>query len=206
MIAPDAPPIYLASRSPRRRALLEQIGVRFMPCEVGERVDVDESVHPGESAEAYVERVTRAKAEAGWTWMRDVGLTAAPVLAADTAVVVGGRILGKQEDRADAARMLGLLSAQIHAVYTGVALRDAALCAYALSRSRVTFRRLDENEIRAYLDTGEGDDKAGAYGIQGRAAQFVTRLDGSYSGVMGLPLYETAQLIEARCRAESLHE
>jgi len=206
MIAPDAPPIYLASRSPRRRALLEQIGVRFMPLEAGERVDVDESVHPGESAEAYVERVTRAKAEAGWTWMRDAGLAPAPVLAADTAVVVGGRILGKPEDRADAARMLGLLSAQTHAVYTGVALRDAAVCDYALSRNRVTFRRMDENEIRAYLETGEGDDKAGAYAIQGRAAQFVTRLEGSYSGVMGLPLYETAQLIEARCRAESLHE
>jgi septum formation protein len=206
MIAPDAPPIYLASRSPRRRALLEQIGVRFLPFEAGERGDVDESVHPGESAEAYVERVTRAKAEAGWTWMRDAGLGPAPVLAADTAVVVGGRILGKPEDRADAARMLGLLSAQIHAVYTGVALRDAAVCDYALSHSWVTFRRLDEIEIRAYLDTGEGDDKAGAYAIQGRAAQFVTRLEGSYSGVMGLPLYETAQLIEARCRAESLHE
>lgn len=206
MIPSDAPPIYLASRSPRRRALLEQIGVRFMPFEAGERIAVDESVHPGETAETYVERVTRAKAEAGWTWMGDAGLAPAPVLAADTAVVVAGRILGKPVDRADAARMLGLLSAQIHDVYTGVALRDAAVCDYALSRSRVTFRRLDENEIRAYLATGEGDDKAGAYAIQGRAAQFVTSLEGSYSGVMGLPLYETARLIEARCRAESLHE
>lgn len=206
MIAFDAHPIYLASRSPRRRALLEQIGVRFTPLDGGARIAVDESVHPGETPEAYVERVTRAKAEAGWTWLRKAGLASAPVLAADTAVVVGQRILGKPVDRADAARMLRLLSAQSHDVLTGVALRDAASCGYALSRSRVTFRRLDEREVRAYLDTGEADDKAGAYAIQGRAAQFVVSLEGSYSGVMGLPLYETAQLIDVHRRAESLHE
>jgi len=206
MISSDAPPIYLASRSPRRRALLEQIGVRFTPLVDDQSDAVDESVHPEETPEAYVERVTRAKADAGWSRLRDAGLAAAPVLAADTAVVVDGRILGKPEDRADAARMLGLLSARAHEVYTGVALRDAAVCDYALSRSRVTFRRLDEREIRIYLATGEADDKAGAYAIQGRAAQFVVDLAGSYSGVMGLPLFETAQLIEARCGAESTHE
>jgi len=176
MIGSDAHPIYLASRSPRRRALLEQIGVRFTPLDAGASVAIDESVHPGETPEAYVERVTRAKAEAGWTWLRDAGLALAPVLAADTAVVVGHRILGKPLDRTDAARMLGLLSGQSHDVFTGVALRETATCDYALSRSRVTFRRLDENEIRAYLATGEADDKAGAYAIQGRAAQFVVSL------------------------------
>jgi septum formation protein len=206
MFASDAHPIYLASRSPRRRALLEQIGLRFTPLDPGESFEVDESVHPDETPEAYVERVTRAKAEAGWRWMRDAGFAPAPVLAADTAVVIGRRILGKPLDRADAARMLGLLSGQAHNVLTGVALRDAAICDYALSSSRVTFRRLDDSEIRAYLASGEADDKAGAYAIQGRAAQFVATLEGSYSGVMGLPLYETAQLIEGRCRAESLHE
>lgn len=206
MFASDAHPIYLASRSPRRRALLEQIGLRFTPLDLGEGFEVDESVHPGETPEAYVERVTRAKAEAGWRWMRDTGLAPAPVLAADTAVVMDRRVLGKPLDRAGAARMLGLLSGQVHDVLTGVALRDAATCDYALSSSRVTFRRLDDSEIRAYLATGEADDKAGAYAIQGRAAQFVATLEGSYSGVMGLPLYETAQLIEGRCRAESLHD
>jgi septum formation protein len=206
MIPSDAHPIYLASRSPRRRALLEQIGVRFAALVDGDGDAVDESVHPEETPEAYVERVTRAKADAGWARMRNAGLAAAPVLAADTAVVADRRILGKPADRAEAARMLALLSARTHEVLTGVALRDAAGCGYALSRSRVTFRRLDDDEIRAYLATGEADDKAGAYAIQGHAAQFVADLAGSYSGVMGLPLFETAQLIEVRCRAESTHE
>jgi septum formation protein len=206
MIPSDAHPIYLASRSPRRRALLEQIGVRFTPLVDGEGDPVDESVHPDETPEAYVERVTRAKADAGWARVRYTGLAAAPVLAADTAVVADRRILGKPADRAEAARMLALLSARTHEVLTGVALRDAAGCDYALSRSRVTFRRLDDDEIRAYLATGEADDKAGAYAIQGHAAQFVVDLTGSYSGVMGLPLFETAQLIEAGCRTESTHE
>lgn len=206
MVPSDAHPIFLASRSPRRQALLEQIGVCFSPLGAAEGDAVDESVHPDETPEAYVERVTRAKADAGWARVRDAGLAAAAVLAADTAVVAGRQILGKPTDRADAARMLALLSARTHDVLTGVALRDAAGCDYALSRSRVTFRRLDDDEIRAYLATGEADDKAGAYAIQGRAAQFVVDLAGSYSGVMGLPLFETAQLIEARCRTESTHE
>jgi len=203
MIPVDANPIYLASRSPRRRALLEQIGV---PYTLLGHDTVDESVHAGETPEAYVARVTRAKAEAGWTRIRAAGLATAPVLAADTAVVAGRRILGKPVDRAEAARMLGLLSAKTHEVLTGVALRCAARCEFALSRSRVTFRRLDDDEIRAYLATGEADDKAGAYAIQGRAAQFVVALEGSYSGVMGLPLYETAQMIDTQDRAESAHE
>jgi len=206
MIASDAHPIVLASRSPRRRELLEQIGVRYTLLADDAADVVDESVHADESPKAYVKRVTRAKAEAGWLRLRSAGLTLAPVLAADTAVVVDQRILGKPANRAEAARMLGLLSARTHEVLTGVALRTAEGCDYALSRSRVSFRSLDEEEIRAYLATGEADDKAGAYAIQGRAAQFVTALEGSFSGVMGLPLYETAQLIEVRIRAEPAHE
>ena len=206
MIPVDAPPVVLASRSPRQRALLEQIGVRYALLGEAAHAAVDESVHAGEAPEAYVERVTRAKAEAGWTQLRAAGRAAAPVLAADTAVVLERRILGKPTDRADAARMLALLSARTHEVLTGVALRVAAHCDYALSRSRVTFRRLDADEIHRYVDSGEADDKAGAYAIQGRAAQFVARLEGSFSGVMGLPLYETARLIEARIAAEPAHE
>jgi len=196
MIPPDAQPIYLASRSPRRCTLLEQIGVRYALLDAAEAEAVDETVHDDESAEGYVERVTRAKVDAGWARLHAARLAPAPVLAADTAVVADRRILGKPADRADAARMLALLSGRTHEVLTGVALRGAARTAYALSRSRVTFRPLDGAEIRAYVATGEADDKAGAYAIQGRAAQFVSALEGSYSGVMGLPLYETAQLIE----------
>jgi len=205
MIASDAHPIVLASRSPRRRALLEQIGLRFRLLDDDATQAVDESVHAGEAPDTYVQRVARAKADAGWTRLQAAGQATAPVLAADTAVVVGQRILGKPVDRADAARMLGLLSATTHEVLTGVALRRGARCDTALSRSRVTFRRLDVDEIRDYLATGEADDKAGAYAIQGRAAQFVVSLEGSFSGVVGLPLYETAQLIEAQERAEPAH-
>jgi len=196
MISADARPIYLASRSPRRRALLEQIGIRYTLLGDGKEDEVDESVHGDESPTAYVERIAHAKADAGMDRLRADRLDPAPVLAADTAVVVGHRILGRPADRADAARMLGLLSATSHEVLTGVALHANGRSMFTLSRSRVTFRRLDDDEIRAYVATGEADDKAGAYAIQGRAAQFVVSLDGSYSGVMGLPLYETAQLIE----------
>jgi septum formation protein len=206
MIPADAHPIVLASRSPRRRALLEQIGVQYRLLGDGAADAVDESVHAGETPEAYVKRVTRAKAEGGWSRLAAAGLAPAPVLAADTAVVVDQRILGKPANRGEAVRMLGLLSGRTHEVLTGVALCGASHFDYALSRSRVRFRPLDDAEIRAYLATGEADDKAGAYAIQGRAAQFVVALEGSYSGVMGLPLYETAQLIEARIRAEPAHE
>ena len=199
MISANAQPIFLASRSPRRRALLEQIGVRYALLDAAASDAVDESVHADEAPEAYVSRVTRAKADAGWTRMlKSAELAPAPVLAADTAVVADRRILGKPVDRVDAARMLRLLSARTHEVLTGVALRSEGRCEYALSRSRVSFRRLEDDEIHAYLATGEADDKAGAYAIQGRAAQFVVTLEGSYSGVMGLPLYETARLIENR--------
>ncbi|HEX4242940.1 MAG TPA: Maf family protein [Steroidobacteraceae bacterium] len=181
--------VYLASGSPRRRELLEQIGVPFRL--VG--TAVDEAALAGEPAEAYVARVAAAKAAAGWA----AAGPAAPVLAADTAVVLRGRILGKPSGRADGECMLGDLSGRTHQVLTSVALRSAAGLAQRTSVSEVTFRSIGADEAAAYWDTGEGHDKAGAYAIQGRAAVFVANLRGSYSGVMGLPLFETAELLAA---------
>ena len=181
--------ICLASASPRRQALLTQIGVRFEQL----HVEVDEQPLAGESAESYVQRLAFAKARAGRVLLaaRDTR----PVLGADTAVVVNNRILGKPHDRAQGVRMLQGLSGRSHQVYSAVALAGARE-ALRLSLSRVTFRTLTARECTAYWETGEPQDKAGGYAIQGRAAQFVERLDGSYSGVMGLPLYETAQLLK----------
>jgi septum formation protein len=179
--------VYLASGSPRRRELLEQIGVPFRL--VG--TAVDEAALAGEPAEAYVARVAAAKAAAGWA----AAGPAAPVLAADTAVVLSGRILGKPSGRADGERMLGDLSGRTHQVLTSVAVRSAAGLAQRISVSEVTFRSIGADEAAAYWDTGEGHDKAGAYAIQGRAAVFIANLRGSYSGVMGLPLFETAELL-----------
>jgi septum formation protein len=192
--------IYLASRSPRRRELLAQIGVRYHLLLFRSRPesppDVDETVLPGEPPDTYVERVARSKAEAGWKLLRLRNLPLAPVLAADTTVALDGRILGKPADRKEAAEMLASLSGQRHEVLTAVALtRDDQLDS-ALSRSEVQFKRLSAEEIAQYVATGECEDKAGAYAIQGRAARFVVELRGSYSGVMGLPLYETSQLLE----------
>jgi septum formation protein len=192
--------IYLASRSPRRRELLAQIGVRFhlLLFRALPRADaeVDEAVVPGESPREYVTRVSLAKAQAGWRRMLRRNLPRAPVLAADTAVVLDGRILGKPADREDAAAMLGALSGRRHEVLTAVAVTCEERTELAVSASEVEFRPLAANEIRDYLATGEADDKAGAYAIQGGAARFVREMRGSYSGVMGLPLYETAQLLD----------
>jgi septum formation protein len=192
--------IYLASRSPRRRELLAQIGVRFhlllfraLPQADPE---VDEAVVPGESPREYVTRVSRAKAQAGWRRMLRRNLPRAPVLAADTAVVLDGRILGKPADREDAAGMLGALSGRRHEVLTAVAVTCEERTELAVSASEVEFRPLAASEIRDYVASGEADDKAGAYAIQGGAARFVREMRGSYSGVMGLPLYETAQLLD----------
>jgi septum formation protein len=194
--------IYLASRSPRRRELLTQIGVRFhlllFRARPGEGLDVDEEPLAGELPAAYVERVARAKAEAGWRRLMQRNLPQAPVLAADTTVALGGRILGKPASREDAAAMLAELSDSQHEVLTAIALKYGDWMESALSRSEVRFRKLTPEEIRQYVATRECDDKAGAYAIQGRAARFITELRGSYSGVMGLPLYETAQLLERR--------
>ena len=181
--------IYLASGSPRRRELLQQIGVPFRVLGTA----VDEAVAAGEAAAAYVARLAAAKAEAGWTSSQDAH--PAPVLAADTAVVLDGEILGKPAHRQDGERMLSLLSGRTHEVLTAIALRTAAGLRSSLSRSAVTFRRIAADEARVYWETGEPLDKAGAYAIQGRAAVFIADLRGSFSGVMGLPLFETAELL-----------
>ncbi len=192
--------IYLASRSPRRRELLTQIGVKFEALLFREGTrqdsDTDDSVLPGEQPGDYVRRVTRLKSQAAWqrVVMRR-GLQRKPVLAADTTVVLGNEILGKPAGRDDAARILGLLSGTQHRVLTAVALQLEDRFEIAVSESLVTFATLDEARISAYIQTGEPFDKAGAYGIQGRAGAFVERLEGSYTGVMGLPLYETANLL-----------
>jgi septum formation protein len=181
--------VYLASGSPRRRELLQQIGVPFRL--VG--AAIDEAVLQDEAPAAYVARLAAAKAEAGWELRRDA--SGAPVLAADTAVVLDGRILGKPFDRQHGRDMLHQLSGRTHEVLTAVALRTADGLQSRISRSEVTFRRIAGEEVDAYWETGESSDKAGAYAIQGRAAIFVADLRGSYSGVMGLPLFETAELL-----------
>ncbi|MEA3243612.1 MAG: Maf family protein [Pseudomonadota bacterium] len=180
--------IILASGSPRRQALLQQIGVRFRQ----QVADVDETPLDNESAQDYVVRLAVAKACAV---RQQSGADKAPVLGADTAVVVDGRLLGKPADLAHARDMLQLLSGRRHQVLSAVALVQDRQ-AVAASASSVWFRALSEKDIEDYWKTGEPRDKAGAYGIQGIGAIFIERLEGSYSGVMGLPLYETAQLLQ----------
>jgi septum formation protein len=191
--------IYLASRSPRRRELLKQIGVAFevlvLREQPGRGPDVDESQLPAELPDDYVRRVCRSKAEVGWDRVVQRRLRRFPVLAADTVVCVDDKILGKPADPADAARMLRLLSGREHRVLTAVALKFEGRIELVVSESRVRFGELAEPDLEAYVESGEPTDKAGAYAIQGRAAAFVTEMHGSYSGIMGLPLYETAQLI-----------
>lgn len=188
--------VYLASQSPRRRELLAQIGVgyRLLP------VEVDEARRPGEAPDAYVERLARDKAAAGRAAVQRQGLPPLPVLGADTAVVVDRDILGKPADRAEARAMLRRLSGRSHRVLTGVGLCTGAALHTRISATEVWFRPLDDAEIDRYWDSGEPRDKAGAYGIQGLAAVFVERIDGSYSGVVGLPLFETAALLR-HCNA-----
>ena len=192
--------IYLASRSPRRRELLNQIGVRFEPLlfREGARADADtdEAVQPGEKPDDYVRRIARMKADAAWkrVTMRR-GLQRKPVLVADTTVALGDDIFGKPADPADAERMLEALSGTRHRVLTAVGVQLDGRFEMAVSESLVTFCALDAARIAAYAASGEPFDKAGAYGIQGRAGAFASRLEGSYTGVMGLPLYETAQLL-----------
>ena len=191
--------IYLASRSPRRRELLAQIGVRFETVLLREdprrAVDVDETPLPGEAPQDYVLRVASTKAQVAADITAKRRLVLRPVLAADTTVVLDGQILGKPADREDAARMLGLLSGRQHDVMTAVAVAGFGNFKCALSASKVWFRDIDDAEIRRYILTGECADKAGAYAVQGRAAVFITRIEGSFSGIMGLPLAETATLL-----------
>lgn len=181
------PALYLASRSPRRRDLLQQIGVTFTPVVV----EVDETRHCSESPEAFVQRVSVEKARAGQSVVRND----LPVLGADTAVVLGERILGKPADRREALAMLAALSDTTHRVVTGVALAQGDREAVRVSDTLVTFRQLSVRECISYWNSGEPLDKAGAYAIQGLAAVFVARIEGSYSGVVGLPLYETCELL-----------
>ena len=187
-MAARPPVVRLASVSPRRRELLTQIGVPH----VVTGAHIDEAVHPGERPHDYVQRMARAKAQT--VWEQDLSL---PVLAADTTVVLDGQVFGKPADRADALRMLGLLSGRTHEVLTAVALASADGLAVRVSVSAVRFRALAADEIAAYWETGEPRDKAGAYAVQGLAAVFIESLSGSYSGVMGLPLFETSELLRA---------
>lgn len=196
--------IYLASQSPRRRELLAQIGITFEVL----TFEIDESVKENEVPEKYVLRLAKEKALAGWEASKQKDK---PVLGSDTSVVVNGEILGKPKDHNEARRMLSLLSAQTHQVMTAIALASPSNIPLkpelhsAVSVSNVSFKKLSEAEVERYINSGESDDKAGAYGIQGMAAAFITHLSGSYSGVMGLPLYETAELLnKAGISADSL--
>ncbi len=193
------PRIYLASRSPRRRELLTQIGVRFdlLMFRGGTREDqeVSEDCLPGESPEAYVVRVARAKARFGADLLKRRPLVQHPVLAADTTLDVDGEVIAKPRDTAHAEAILARLSGRGHRVLTAVALARGDRLEHRLSISEVRFRSLAADEIRRYVQTGDPMDKAGAYGIQGRAAIFVESINGSHSGIVGLPLCETALLL-----------
>ena len=193
------PRIYLSSQSPRRRELLKQIGVNFevllLRTDSRRDIGVDETPHAAEPPEDYVQRVCRAKAEAGYAALKLRNLPPFPVLAADTAVVLEGEIFGKPDNVEQAAAMLRQLSGCEHQVLSAVAIASGEHIETALSTSTVRFAPLDEERIHRYLLTREYADKAGGYGIQGRAGAFIEHLSGSYSGVMGLPLFETVQLL-----------
>ncbi len=191
--------IYLASRSPRRRELLRQIGIGFdlvLARESNKRgVDIDETPMAGEAAADYVARLARTKAEFGWHQVTMRRMLAQPVLAADTTVVLDGEIMGKPEDDNHAQNLLAKLSGRTHNVLTAICIAYKGTIETALSVSEVEFREIGSDEIRRYTESGESADKAGAYAIQGRAAVFVRAIHGSYSGIMGLPLFETAELL-----------
>lgn len=195
--------IYLASQSPRRSQLLEQLGVRhtlLVPNtdgDVGEDAEGLEVALKNEAPAAYVARVTSLKLDAAVQRQKRRGLAAAPILCSDTTVAVGRSILGKPADAADAADMLRSLSGTTHRVLTAVALQKGRKRVQALSISRVTFAALTPAQIRAYVASGEPMGKAGAYAVQGRAAAFIEHISGSYSGIMGLPMFETAQLLRS---------
>ncbi len=193
------PTLYLASQSPRRRQLLEQLGVTYVLLlpDPGEDAEALEAVRPGEAPARYVQRVTALKLDAALARLERRGLPPAPVLCSDTTVALGRQILGKPADDRDAARMLAQLAGATHRVLTAVAVGTPRRRLQALSTSRVTFEPLTRAQIQAYVATGEPQGKAGAYAIQGRAAMHVTRIAGSYSGIMGLPMHETAGLLRA---------
>jgi len=189
--------VYLASQSPRRRQLLDQIGVRheLLLADVAEDAEALEAERPGESPRVYVERVTRAKLHAARQRLADRGLPPAPILCADTTVALGRRILGKPRDAADAVATLRLLSGRTHRVISAVAVASGDAEWLVLNTSTVRFAPIGTDEIERYVASGEPFGKAGAYAIQSGAAAWISRIEGSYSGIMGLPLYETAKLL-----------
>lgn len=197
---PSGTRVYLASQSPRRRELLRQIGVGFEMLVLRNHrdrgPDVDEAPLAGERPDDYVRRVCLLKAQAGWKRLAERRLPSMPVLSADTTVCLGDVIYGKPADADDARRMLSTLSGTEHRVLTAVAIQSGTRAELAVSESLVRFRELSVQDIDAYVATGEPFDKAGAYGIQGHAATFIPEIRGSYTGIMGLPLYETAMLLE----------
>jgi septum formation protein len=191
--------VYLASQSPRRRQLLEQLGVAYellLPAD-DEDAEALEVVLPNEAPLRYVQRVTQLKLDAALQRLQDRKLPLAPVLCSDTTVALGRTILGKPADAADAERLLARLSGKSHRVLTAVALGTLQARQQAVSISRVSFAPMTPKQIRTYVATGEPMGKAGAYAVQGRAAAHIAHLSGSYSGIMGLPMYETAQLLRA---------
>ena len=192
--------IYLASQSPRRRELLKQIGIHYdmllLRSDPRRKVGVDETPHDGEVPLDYVQRICRDKARAAWETLILRNLPLLPVLAADTTVALDGKIIGKPDDNEHAAEILRMLSGTRHQVLTAVAVAFEDRLEMRLSATAITFDTLSEERIRRYLLTGEAHDKAGAYGIQGHAGAFVKHIEGSYTGVMGLPLYETVELLK----------
>ncbi len=191
--------IYLASKSPRRRELLRQVGIDFEVLLLRDTPprgpDVTEIVLPGELPEAYVARVTQEKAQAAWDAVLARRLFPLPVLAADTTVVIGQEILGKPANREEAISMLSKLAGNTHHVLTSIAIQYQHQLLQCTQKSEVTFAPLNDAQIAAYCDSAEPYDKAGGYGIQGMAARFISHINGSYSGIMGLPLYETTNLL-----------
>ena len=191
--------IYLASKSPRRRELLRQIGIEFellmLRNDTVRGPDVTEAVLPGEAAIDYVARVSLEKAAFAWSMVQNRRLTVRPVLAADTTVTIDGEILGKPANPDEAARMLERLSGRTHQVLTSVAVHHTNMAEQITQVSDVRFATLSAAAIKAYCTSAEPYDKAGGYGIQGVAALFIEHIEGSHSGIMGLPLYETARLL-----------
>lgn len=191
--------IYLASKSPRRRELLSQVGIEFELLRLRDASprgpDVSEIVLPGELPQAYVSRVTKEKADMAWKVMHMRKLPVRPVLAADTTVVYGNQILGKPASREAAIEMLTMLAGQTHQVLTSLTVQHLNGQISMTQHSEVTFSPLTEKQILAYCNTQEPYDKAGGYGIQGAAARFISHINGSYSGIMGLPLFETCQAL-----------
>lgn len=191
--------VYLASQSPRRRQLLEQLGVQYelLLADASEDAEALELVLKNEAPAAYVKRVTALKLDAAVARLVRRKLPPAPVLCSDTTVALGRTIYGKPENAQDAERMLSELAGKTHRVLTAVAVQQGAQRFQAVSTSRVSFELMTAEKINAYVATGEPMGKAGAYGIQGRVAMHIMRIDGSYSGIMGLPLWETAALLQA---------